>query len=169
MLCQLSYLAANERIYIRCGGFSQYGEYPAPGSQPLASFSRLKIARIRALLYRRADARIYCAGIYRAESRKKGVGMSTRDWQDAKNKEVFESTLRGLERRRKSDASFSLADAESALSHLYILDGNDWLGRGELGDIVSQATIAAHEHFIAEWRKELPNASAPHPSGGQEA
>ena len=41
LLCQLSYLAANERIYIRCGGFSQYGEYPAPGSQPLASGPRL--------------------------------------------------------------------------------------------------------------------------------
>jgi hypothetical protein len=86
--------------------------------------------------------------------------MSTRDWQDAKNKEVFESALRGLERRRDSDPSFTLEDAESALTHFYILDGNDWLGRGELGDIISQATIAAHEHFIAEWKKLLSDASA---------
>lgn len=53
------------------------------------------------------------------------------------------------------DPVFSIEDAERQLSHLYILDGNDWLGRGELGDIVSQATIAAYELFIHEWKVEI--------------
>jgi len=79
--------------------------------------------------------------------------MSSTDWREKKREEVFESTLRGLENRRRIDPSFSLEDLRSALSHLYILDGNDWLGRGELGDIVSSATIAAYEHFKTEWER----------------
>ena len=77
--------------------------------------------------------------------------MSSTDWREEKQESVFESTLRGLENRRKADRSFTIADARSALDHMYILEGNDWLGRGELGDIVTSATIAAYEHFIHEW------------------
>jgi hypothetical protein len=80
--------------------------------------------------------------------------MSTRNWQERKGEEVFETTLRGLERRRVADLDFTISDAESALEHLYILEGNDWLGRGELGDIVTSSTIAAYEHFIAQWKGE---------------
>jgi len=80
--------------------------------------------------------------------------MSSTDWRERKSEETFESSLKGLENRRKIDPGFSLEDARSALEHLYILEGNDWLGRGELGDIVTAATIAAYEHFIADWRKE---------------
>jgi hypothetical protein len=76
------------------------------------------------------------------------------DWRDEKREAVFESTLRGLENRRRIDPGFSLADARSSLEHLYILEGNDWLGRGELGDIVASATVAAYEHFIHAWSAE---------------
>ncbi|MBL8967717.1 MAG: hypothetical protein JNG85_11970 [Spirochaetaceae bacterium] len=82
------------------------------------------------------------------------------DWRDEKHDEVFGSTLTGLERRRKSDPSFRLADAEGTLAHLYVQDGNDQGGRGELQDIVLGAMIAAHEHFIAEWKRELEAASS---------
>ena len=77
--------------------------------------------------------------------------MSTVDWKEEKESEVFEGTLRGLENRKKVDPAFKLDDAKSALAHLYILEGNDWLGRGELGDLITSATIAAYEHFVAEW------------------
>ncbi|MCX7026379.1 MAG: hypothetical protein NT061_02560 [Spirochaetes bacterium] len=80
--------------------------------------------------------------------------MSSTDWKEEKRSEVFESTLKGLDNRRRVDKAFSLADAKSSLNHLYILEGNDWLGRGELGDIVASATTAAYEHFIFEWIAE---------------
>jgi hypothetical protein len=32
------------------------------------------------------------------------------------------------------------------------MDGADWAGRGEVQDIIMAATIAAYEHFIAEWK-----------------
>jgi len=81
--------------------------------------------------------------------------MALNDWQEPKRKDVFETTLRGLERRRLANAEFTIADAQSALEHLYVLEGNDWLGRGELGDIVTSATIAAYEHFISVWKAEV--------------
>lgn len=86
--------------------------------------------------------------------------MSISDWQENKRRETFESTVSGLENRRRVDPSFTLDDAVSALDHLYVLEGNDWLGRGELGDIVTSATIAGYEHFIFEWRAALAKSAA---------
>ncbi len=97
--------------------------------------------------------------------------MSSTDWQDEKQQEVFEGTLKGLEARKRKDPKFTLETAQAELNHFYIQDGNNWLGRGELGDIVISATIAAYEHFISEWRSQSDSASNgpkqenPHASG----
>ena len=74
------------------------------------------------------------------------------EWRGAKYDEVFEQELRGLERRRNVDPNCTVKDLEGVLEHLYIMDGADWIGRGEVQDIIMAATIAAYEHFIAEWR-----------------
>lgn len=76
------------------------------------------------------------------------------DWRDAKYEEVLEQEHRGLERRRQSDPSCTVEDIEAQLKHLYIMEGADWVGRGELQDIVLAATIAAYERFIADWKAE---------------
>jgi hypothetical protein len=78
--------------------------------------------------------------------------LKSEDWRDGKYREEFERTLRGLEGRRERDPSFAMADAEGTLKHLYINEGNDQGGRGELQDIILGAAIAAYEHFIAEWK-----------------
>jgi hypothetical protein len=80
------------------------------------------------------------------------VGDSTA-WKDIKYRETFEAELRGLERRRAQDPSCSIEDLEGTLRHLYNMDGDGWLGRGEVQDITMAATIAAYERFIAEWGK----------------
>lgn len=85
--------------------------------------------------------------------------MGVADWREKKHEEVFESTLRGLQNRRRNDPGFSLEELKSSLEHLYILEGNDWLGRGELGDIVTSATIAAHERFLHDWLAGLADRS----------
>jgi len=74
------------------------------------------------------------------------------DWRDAKYQEVFEQETTGLDRRRASDPELTVADIEAQLKHLYIMEGADWAGRGELQDTVLAATIAAYEHFICEWK-----------------
>ena len=75
-------------------------------------------------------------------------------WRDVKYSEVFEQELRGLERRRKSDPRCVVEDIERVLQNLYIMDGADWYGRGDVQDITMAATIAAYEHFIAQWKQE---------------
>jgi hypothetical protein len=80
------------------------------------------------------------------------MGLSS-EWRDIKYAETFEEELRGLERRRASDPSCTIADLEGTLRHLYIMDGADWGGRGDVQDTILAATIAAYEHYIAMWKK----------------
>jgi hypothetical protein len=76
------------------------------------------------------------------------------EWRDLKYEEIFEQEIRGLNRRRRSDPACTVEDLEGVLRHLYIMDGADWYGRGEVQDITMAATIAAYEHVIAQWRGE---------------
>jgi hypothetical protein len=85
----------------------------------------------------------------------KGVGMAASiEWRDAKYGEIFDQELRGLERRRLSDPRCTVEDLEGVLRHLYVMDGADWYGRGDVQDITMAATIAAYEHFIAQWKAD---------------
>ena len=82
------------------------------------------------------------------------------DWRIKKYEEIFEQELRGLERRRDFDPRCSIKDLEGVLSALYIMDGADSYGRGDVQDTVMAATIAAYEHFIAQWEAEVNNGMA---------
>jgi hypothetical protein len=75
-------------------------------------------------------------------------------WQDTLYIKTFEQEVRGLERRRETESGCTTADAEGILHGLYVMDGADQLGRGEVQDITMAATIAAYEHVIAEWKAE---------------
>jgi hypothetical protein len=74
------------------------------------------------------------------------------EWLDIKYQETFEQEVRGLTRRREADPNCTADDIEGTLRHLYIMDGADWGGRGDVQDTIMAATIAAYEHVIAEWR-----------------
>jgi hypothetical protein len=76
------------------------------------------------------------------------------EWRDLKYQEIFDQEIRGLRRRRESDPNCTAADLEGVLQHLYIMDGADWYGRGDVQDTVMAATIAAYEHFIAQWKAD---------------
>ena len=75
-------------------------------------------------------------------------------WRDIKYAEVFEEEIRGLQRRRNQDPNCTVQDIEGVLKNLYMMDGADWYGRGDVQDISMSATIAAYEHFIAQWKAE---------------
>ena len=77
------------------------------------------------------------------------------EWKDVKYNEIFEEELRGLVRRRAQDPLCKVEDIQGVLRNLYIMDGADWYGRGDVQDITMAATIAAYEHFIAEWKAEI--------------
>jgi hypothetical protein len=76
------------------------------------------------------------------------------DWREDLYAKTYDQETLGLERRRTADPSCTAADIEAVLRSLYVLDGADWLGRGEVQDIAMAATIAAYEHAVARWRAE---------------
>jgi hypothetical protein len=80
--------------------------------------------------------------------------MKDDDWREELFAKTFDQETLGLERRRAADPACTAADIEGTLRSLYIMDGADWLGRGEVQDIAMAATIAAYEQTIARWRSE---------------
>ncbi|GHV45697.1 hypothetical protein AGMMS49546_32120 [Spirochaetia bacterium] len=76
------------------------------------------------------------------------------EWRDVMYDNIFEQEIRGLRRRRESDPTCTVADIEGILQHLYIMDGADWYGRGDVQDTTMAATIAAYEFFISQWKAE---------------
>ena len=86
---------------------------------------------------------------------------SSVDWKETKYQEVFEEELRGLTRRRHADPRCKVGDIEGVLRNLYIMDGADWYGRGDVQDITMSATIAAYEFFIAQWKQGCEENAIP--------
>jgi len=78
----------------------------------------------------------------------------TTEWESIAYKQIFEEETLGLERRRAHDGNLSIDELENILQSLYVNDGNNYVGRGPVGDIMMAATIAAYEQFIGEWKRE---------------
>ena len=76
--------------------------------------------------------------------------MSTTAWKETTYDDTYASTFKSLQRRQADDPSFTIDGARGQLKHLYIQDGNNWEGRGELQDIIVRAMIDAYERYIAE-------------------
>ena len=81
--------------------------------------------------------------------------MSRTTWKNRKYDEVFESTYAYVAMRRQTDPHFTIETLERLLETQYTYQGQGWDGMGEMGHIVTSATVAAYEHMLAEWRKEL--------------
>ena len=80
--------------------------------------------------------------------------MHLDELHDRKYRQVFEDTCRFVIQQKSSNPNFTLEDLEYLLDTAYMRAGNDWVGRGAVGDILNSAAIAAYEHMRAEWRKE---------------
>jgi DNA helicase IV len=76
------------------------------------------------------------------------------EWRNIKYKETYEEEIRGLTRRRQTDTACTVEDLQAILKALYIIDGADWGGRGDVQDTIMAATIAAYEQFIFQWQFE---------------
>ncbi|MDR1588025.1 MAG: hypothetical protein LBS57_11265 [Treponema sp.] len=81
------------------------------------------------------------------------MGVSE-EWRDVLYQKTFEEELRGLERRRRAEPDCKVEDLEGILRNLYIMEGSDWVGRGDVQDTNMTATLAAYEYFIAQWKAE---------------
>ena len=86
--------------------------------------------------------------------------MQTPAWEDEIYARIFEEETRMLERRFAGNAASNMAEVEGQLKSLYISEGNNWEGRGPIGDITFAATIAAFEHFISTRCQKALSTSA---------
>lgn len=68
---------------------------------------------------------------------------------------IFENAYNDFIKTMKEDPNYSIESLESLLESMYIVQGNDQLGRGSRHDISINATVAAAETVLYEWRKEL--------------
>ena len=80
--------------------------------------------------------------------------MSLTDWEEQRFNEIFDQTIHHIERLMEHDDSFSLEKLKGMLEAEYTHQGNDWAGRGEVGNISSEATIAAYQQIIAQLERE---------------
>lgn len=80
--------------------------------------------------------------------------MEINDFKNQRFNHTFEQVQAKIIWRQQTDPNFTIEVLEGLLEGLYIYEGNDWVGRGELGSIDLNATIAAHEHVLAEWRNK---------------
>ena len=76
--------------------------------------------------------------------------MGYSDWQETAYREAYNKEITGLKKRLAADPSCTAEDLEGTLKNLYIMEGADWLGRGEVQNITLAAVIAAHETIISE-------------------
>ncbi|MFP4268884.1 MAG: hypothetical protein ACLFNZ_03710 [Spirochaetaceae bacterium] len=79
--------------------------------------------------------------------------MSLTDWEQTRFNEIFDQTIHHIEKLREHDPEFSLKRLRGMLEAEYINQGNDWVGRGAVGHISSEATIAAYQQIIAQMEK----------------
>jgi hypothetical protein len=73
-------------------------------------------------------------------------------WMEDLYHEIFRSRLEYLGKRRLSDSSFSRSDMEKILSDEYQKQDLAWAGKSPVQEITDSATIAAYEHFLAQWK-----------------
>jgi hypothetical protein len=82
-------------------------------------------------------------------------------WKSQKYDEVFERTCAYVAMRRQTDPGFPIEMLEGLLETQYTYQGQGWDGMGEMGHIITSATIAAYEHMLVEWRQELAGRQEP--------
>ena len=76
------------------------------------------------------------------------------DYLDEKYNETFDVMYDSLIEQKKKGL-IDLEELRALLRDQYIFHDHDWLGRSEAKNVTNNATIAAIETVIYEWKEEL--------------
>jgi hypothetical protein len=76
--------------------------------------------------------------------------MSMTDFIVENYEETFASVYDALAKMVLKDPDRAINAIKGILKDLYIRQGNDWTGRGAIGDAGLEASIAAYECILAE-------------------
>ena len=75
------------------------------------------------------------------------------NWEEIKYDSVFTETYESLKYSLDNDENYSVSNLKDYLESLYVQQGNDWLGRGEVRDIDLNARISACEVLLSEYNR----------------
>ncbi len=76
--------------------------------------------------------------------------MSMTAYLEERYDETFESVYTVLSDLARKDPVQAAQHIHQTLKSLYIRQGNDWTGRGAIGNVGLDASVAAHEAVLAE-------------------
>ena len=76
--------------------------------------------------------------------------MSMTDYIDERYDDTFESVYTILSDLARRDRASALRHISQTLKSLYVRQGNDWTGRGAIGNAGLDASVAAHEAMLVE-------------------
>lgn len=76
--------------------------------------------------------------------------MSVTGYIDERYSDTFESVRSSLEEMVHRNPDHAEQHLRGILTNLYIRQGNDWTGRGAIGNAGLDASIAAYECILAE-------------------
>jgi len=74
------------------------------------------------------------------------------DWKEGKYKNVYNATVDYIESRKTDDPDFTIEELEQMLEAKYVNEGTG--NRSEIDQLTSDATIAALQACLVNWKKE---------------
>ncbi len=80
--------------------------------------------------------------------------MDYEQWLENLYIETFEATIRAIEYRRKADPNYTVDELIKQLESMYVIDGNNYGGRSIAAQTDLEASIAAMQFMVSQWRKE---------------
>jgi hypothetical protein len=78
------------------------------------------------------------------------TSMSMTAYIDERYEDTFSSVYAVLHELAQKDPEQAERHIRQTLKSLYIRQGNDWTGRGAIGNAGLDASVAAHESILAE-------------------
>lgn len=73
------------------------------------------------------------------------------DYLDKTYDETFDSVFANMTYRKENDPDFTKQHLKDLLESLYVHQGNNWVGRSEIKELINTATIAACEAVLYDW------------------
>lgn len=77
--------------------------------------------------------------------------MLDNEWEETMFNRIFDNVFAMTVSRLENDKSFTKDDVRVQLEDLCILEGQDQYGRGRVGDLDIEASIAAFQHILQNY------------------
>ena len=77
------------------------------------------------------------------------------EYIEERYQETFDSVYQSLREMAAQQPEETLAHIRQTLKSLYIRSGNDWTGRGAIGNAGLDASIAAHESVLLVVQEQM--------------